>query len=167
MKGRRKTTKTAPATASNIIEGDPPTWMNPYAVETWHRTLGDIDRAGRTLDVLDLESFISYCTAAATVRQASETIDREGLTVSGGRDGTRKHPACSTMNAAASQVRQFAAELGLTAASRGRLPAPAPRLTTEPEWRANWRRTNPESFQRFITENGREPWAEFQEIEYL
>lgn len=163
MKGRRKSDK-AGTTATQFIEGTPPDWLSEYAKETWIQTLADIDRAGRKLDMLDTEAFLGFCQAAGLARQCTEIISREGVCVDGGREGTKRHPACSTQNAALSQVRQFAAELGLTVASRGRLPSPPQRPNTQESWYRDLAENRPEELAEFIAEHGHEPTNEFDII---
>ena len=117
---KRQTTIGNPA----VITNEPPESLNKFAAAIWRQTLDDITAAGRSIDVLDRSSFIGFCMAAGTAQECAEIIDREGITTDGGRDGLKKHPACSVRSTALHQMRLFAAELGLTAGSRARLPLP-------------------------------------------
>lgn len=68
------------------------------------------------------ETMAAYCCAAAAVRDADELLREEGLTVSDGRSGTRRHPAVAIRSQGLQQVRLLADALGLSPASASRLP---------------------------------------------
>ncbi len=120
MQGRRKTHTT---TASRPITKRPPPEMPAAAQAIWTKTLKDVAAAGREISMLDFQAFVGFCLASATASQCAALIEKEGVVIAG-RDEPKKHPACSIQNAALTQLRMLGNELGLTAASRGRLPAP-------------------------------------------
>ncbi len=105
------------------IAKTPPKHLNQTAAAIWKETLKTITASGYQIDQLDNEAFTAFCSAAATVRQCDELIERDGLCVDGGRDGIKRHPAASAKNAALTQLRAYANALGLTPASRAKLPA--------------------------------------------
>jgi P27 family predicted phage terminase small subunit len=75
--------------------------------------------AGSILSRADLSTLAAYCAAFAQVRQCQEILNAEGLIVEG-KLGTKGHPAAQIQHRAQSQMRQYAAELGLTPVSRSR-----------------------------------------------
>ncbi len=97
----------------------PPEDLSPDALAEWNRVLSIILTERRTLSVADLATFTAYCTAAGMATEARRIINREGLTYMGA-SGPKKHPAAAILSDAMTQVRQLAAELGLTPASRAR-----------------------------------------------
>jgi len=97
----------------------PPEWMSDEGREEWLRVLPVLYCERRTLAQVDLGVFAVYCEAYGTVVQATRQIREEGLTFKG-PSGLKRNPAIGIRDAAANQVRQMAAELGLTPASRGR-----------------------------------------------
>ena len=61
----------------------------------------------------------SYCAAFSQVQQCQRLLNEEGLVVEG-KLGAKGHPAAQIQHRAQSQMRQYAAELGLTPVSRSR-----------------------------------------------
>jgi P27 family predicted phage terminase small subunit len=104
------------------ITTTPPKHLNKVAAQVWRDTLKEVQAAGYQIDALDTQIFTAYCSAASTIRACDELIERDGVCIDGGREGLKRHPAASAKNAALTQLRQYAAALGLTAASRARLP---------------------------------------------
>ena len=100
-----------------------PKHLNKTAAAIWKDTLKTIAESGYQIDALDHEAFTAFCSAAATIRACDELIERDGLCVDGGREGIKRHPAASAKNAALTQLRAYANALGLTPASRGKLPS--------------------------------------------
>lgn len=97
----------------------PPEDLSPDALAEWNRTLPILLNERRTLSVADLPMFAAYCTASGMVTEARRIINKEGMTYMGA-SGPKKHPAAAILSDAMTQVRQLAAELGLTPASRAR-----------------------------------------------
>lgn len=70
-----------------------------------------------------MSSVEAYCLAVGSVRQCQGIVDVEGHTVSTPA-GPKRHPASIAKAQFLSEQRRWAAELGLTPASRARAPAP-------------------------------------------
>jgi|GEM_PF-5076820 len=104
------------------VSSAPPKNLNKIAAEIWRDTLKDVSAAGYQIDALDTQAFQAFCSAAATVRACDALLEKDGLCVDGGREGLKRHPAASVKNSALTQLRSYAAALGLTASSRARLP---------------------------------------------
>lgn len=123
---RPQTTGTPPAsiTPANLTS-DAPDHLCNHAKAVWRRTIADLQTENRPLHQLNRECLIGFCESSAIVRECGEILSREGYLVSGGRDGSRRHPAASIRISALQSLRAFAAELGLSPASSGRLPKPS------------------------------------------
>lgn len=101
-----------------------PAWLPAEAKDEWRRIIPALT-ARRILTETDMATVESYCLAVGTVRRAQATIAREGDTVETAQ-GSKRHPAFTTMTQMMAEMRRLAAELGLTPASRnkaGRPPA--------------------------------------------
>lgn len=97
----------------------PPDWLSEEGRAEWVRVLPVLLTERRTLSIADFGIFANYCEACGTVVKASRIVRDEGLTFTG-PSGIKRHPAVGIRDAAMTQARQMAAELGLTPASRGR-----------------------------------------------
>lgn len=104
------------------ISTTPPKHLNKVAGSIWTDTLKAVSAAGYQIDELDAQAFTAFCSAGATIRDCDALIEKDGLCVDGGREGLKRHPAASVKNSALTQLRSYAAALGLTASSRARLP---------------------------------------------
>lgn len=98
----------------------PPSWLPQVAKNEWRRVV-PLLRARGNLDLLDRASLSAYCLAWSTLKMATDSLERDGLTITGGHGGRVRNPAASIANQAARQVRDFAVEFGLTPAARPRL----------------------------------------------
>lgn len=89
-----------------------PDWLSDEARAEWDRVLPGLSR----LDLLkpeDAAALAAYCETWATFRQASELVQREGLTFEA-KQGTLPHPAVGIARAAGRELRAWAAHFGLT-----------------------------------------------------
>jgi P27 family predicted phage terminase small subunit len=96
-----------------------PEWLSEEARAEWDRVLPGLTR----LDLLkpeDRAALAAYCEAWATFRQASELVQREGLTFEA-KQGTLPHPAVGIARAAGRELRAWAAHFGLTPSTEGAL----------------------------------------------
>jgi P27 family predicted phage terminase small subunit len=103
---------------------DPPDWLSIAAKNIWMYCLLEVEKSGHRIPRQNLEVFTGYVQAAATAKEADIILQKEGLTVSDGRAGTRRHPLVSVRSQALLQLRAYAESLGLTPASSSRLPLP-------------------------------------------
>jgi P27 family predicted phage terminase small subunit len=101
----------------------PPTWLCREAAAEWRRVVPGLER----LEVLkpeDRAALTVYCETWARFVAAVRQYRAEGMVVTNPDSGRQhQHPAVSIATAAASQLRAFAAEFGLTPAAEHRLNA--------------------------------------------
>jgi P27 family predicted phage terminase small subunit len=117
LKGRSEGTDTAgrvvnPGPAFRRVAPDPPEWLSEEAAAEWQRVTPGLVR----LEILkpeDRAALASYCEAWAVFRGATETVQREGLTIEA-KQGTLAHPAVAIARNAGREVRAWAAHFGLT-----------------------------------------------------
>lgn len=119
--GRRPSAKSTP-TPRTKCPTDPPDWLSEYAREEWTRVHHELTEMGANISGLEFASLVCYCDSFGKVRNAIEILAREGDTVLDERGGTKKHPAHTILNTAKTALRQWAVELGLTPASKGKIP---------------------------------------------
>nr|BEK68845.1 phage terminase small subunit P27 family [Kitasatospora purpeofusca] len=89
-----------------------PEWLSTEARAEWDRVLPELSR----LDLVkegDRAALAAYCEAWSVFREATETVQREGLTIEA-RQGTLAHPAVAIARAAGRELRSWAAHFGLT-----------------------------------------------------
>ncbi|WP_354596085.1 phage terminase small subunit P27 family [Streptomyces sp. JL1001] len=89
-----------------------PEWLSPEAAAEWGRVMPELSR----LDLVkeqDRAALAAYCEAWATFREATETVQREGMTIEA-KQGTLAHPAVGIARAAGRELRSWAAHFGLT-----------------------------------------------------
>jgi P27 family predicted phage terminase small subunit len=101
-----------------------PAWLVGYALEVWERLADELVRLG-VLKWTDADAFAAYCTAVARLRDATETLAREGLTIPT-KSGIAKHPAATAANEATSQIRALGTHFGLTPSGRAQLRTEQP-----------------------------------------
>lgn len=98
---------------------DPPDHLSPGAVAIWNDLAPELAVAG-LLTVLDRDVLGVFCEELSAYRVAIKTT-RSKKTTKNTRGGRQPHPAVRRAKDAAAMVRQLAADLGLTPASRRRL----------------------------------------------
>ncbi len=115
MKGRKP---------DKIVSGNmqtvpnPPAWLSRLGKQEW-RKVAPILVERKHLTEADLGTLAAYADAAGQLAEATRLVNRDGMVVQTDK-GPRKHPAISIQQNARNQVRQLAAELGLTPVSRSR-----------------------------------------------
>ena len=107
-----------------------PTSLTDGAKAEWKRLAPELERLG-LLTGNDVAAFAAYCECYATVKEATRTLKKEGLTV-----GNRAHPAVKIRQEALLTMRQYLREFGLSPSSRARLPGktPAKQVVTDEDW---------------------------------
>lgn len=113
MRGR-KPSSIAPGTSKVSAVPRAPAWLSKAAAAEWRKVAAILVER----DVLtegDLGTLAAYCDAFGQLVDASRQITADGLVLDG-----KKHPLLGTQIAARNQVRQLAAELGLTPVARSR-----------------------------------------------
>lgn len=123
MRGR-KPSEIAAGSSPVVDVPRPPTWLSKDAKAEW-RKVAPILVERDVLTEGDLGALAAYCDAVGQLVAASRQIAVDGMVVGG-----KKHPLITTTVAARNQIRQLAAELGLTPISRSR---PAVREDVEPD----------------------------------
>jgi P27 family predicted phage terminase small subunit len=102
---------------ANLGVPDPPSSMTDEALEVWEYTVEEL-RYMNVLSLADRDSLACYCEAVAIHRRASEILAFEGLMIEG-RDGKMvKNPVVQLQKDAASTMKTFAVEFGLTPRAR-------------------------------------------------
>lgn len=96
---------------------DPPEWLTNEAREVWDRTVPELEHM-RVLTSVDGEALAMYCTAVALHAEAVETVDREGLVVTGAMGAQIKHPLMQVIRDQATMAMTYARAFGMTPASR-------------------------------------------------
>jgi P27 family predicted phage terminase small subunit len=107
------------------LTSEAPSHLSDHAKDVWRTTIENLQSENRPLHQLNEEILIGFASSASIARECGEILAREGYLISGGRDGSRRHPAASIRMSALQSLRAFAAELGLSPASSGRLPKPS------------------------------------------
>lgn len=106
-----------------------PAWLPRRAKAEWQRIVPELLGLG-LLTRIDLGALASYCVAVGELEEATRTLDKEGrvcvqpiMDKTGEKVGERlrPHPAVAMQRSAASLVKAFAVEFGLSAASRTRV----------------------------------------------
>lgn len=115
MRGR-KPSKIHPTAASLTTPPRAPAWLPKVAAEEWRKAARTLVDRG-TLTEGDLGALAGYASAFGDFVMTTRQIEADGLVLNG-----KKHPLLTAQVAARNQLRQFAAELGLTPAARSKAP---------------------------------------------
>lgn len=102
----------------------PPVWLAAEGKAEWRRVIPELIERG-TVTGADLSAVELYCAAVGDALVARKTISGEGATVTNRLGETKRHPAYSTLREMQGEARRWAAELGLTPASRSRVATEA------------------------------------------
>jgi P27 family predicted phage terminase small subunit len=86
----------------------------------WDETLRELV-AMHTAHAADRESLHCYCEAVVTHRRASELLGKSSLVIKGQKNNLVRNPILQIQRDAATVIRHFANEFGLTPASRTRI----------------------------------------------
>lgn len=98
----------------------PPPLLKREALEEWHRLAPELERLG-LLTVVDGSALAAYCQAYRRWIQAERKVNREGLVLNAKSRYAQAHPAMAVAQRSMQLMRAFAAEFGLTPASRSRI----------------------------------------------
>jgi P27 family predicted phage terminase small subunit len=122
--------------ALNLTEPQPkktqpkcPRWLNRFAREEWVRVVPELQRLG-ILTVADEKALACYCQAYGRLRLAEAIIASKGMTFTTPNGFVQKRPEVTIAREAMQLMKAFAAEFGLTPASRTRLHV-SPASTSE------------------------------------
>lgn len=95
-----------------------PAWLAPSGRAEWKRVAPILVERGHLTDA-DLGTLGAYADAVGQLIDTTKTISCDGMMIET-KTGLKKHPLLSTQINARNQIRQLAAELGLTPVSRSR-----------------------------------------------
>jgi P27 family predicted phage terminase small subunit len=101
---------------------EPPAFLSGYAREEWYRITPELHRM-RLVTLVDINSLAAYCLAYERLRTAEELAKVRGLMVQTRGGPFRINPLIALAERAAAQMVKYAAEFGLTPASRSRITA--------------------------------------------
>lgn len=120
MRGRKPELKAIEGGLATVPRA--PSWLPTEAKDEWRRVLPSLIKR-RVLTETDMAAVENYCLAIGTIQRCQAKIALEGDTIG---HGAKRHPAFGTMVQMLSESRRFAAELGLTPASRNKARAGKP-----------------------------------------
>lgn len=99
-----------------------PRGMGVEARKEWRRVMPVLVER-RVLSEADLHAAERFCEASGDIVIARAAIDRDGAYTPNRFGELKRHPAFNTLREATAEARRWAAELGLTPASRNRAGA--------------------------------------------
>lgn len=99
--------------------------MPKAAAAEWRRVMPVLAER-RVLSAADLTALETYARAVGDAAEARQAIVDGGAYLVNARGELKRHPAFATLREATAEQRRWAAELGLTPASRGRVASDAP-----------------------------------------
>ncbi len=94
-----------------------PMEASPDVHDIWAYTVNQLSHMGIVTQA-DRDALYAYCEAVVLHRAASRELARTGLLMEGMHGGVVKHPAHQIQRDAASTMRAFAQEFGLTPSAR-------------------------------------------------
>src|SRR5580704_6950081 len=112
----------APLPGTLTVAPGPPEWLARDAKCEWRRSAGQLAERG-VLTSGDLAMLEAFCAAKGRLVAAERAIKRVGILVTGSKGSPIKNPACSVIAEASATVKALGAQLGLSPASRARVPA--------------------------------------------
>lgn len=112
---RKPRWKAAPATLRC------PSHLPEHGKQLWRKIVPQLE-AGGGVSELDRPSLEAICLNYAHMREAAETIAREGLLVRGAKGNTVRHPAVMIFQASAGALKSWCSEFGLSVGARSLLP---------------------------------------------
>lgn len=101
---------------------EPPEELSREGREIWDYTIEEL-RVMRVMSPADRDALVAYCEAVATHRRASRALALEDLLLVTER-GYVKNPLIQIQRDAATLMKQFAAEFGLTPRARSEIKMP-------------------------------------------
>jgi P27 family predicted phage terminase small subunit len=97
----------------------PPKHYGPVARAAW-RKIAPVLVERRVLSAADVHALERFCEAQGDIADAREAIGRDGGYLENRLGEIKRHPAYATLREATAESRRWAAELGITPASRSR-----------------------------------------------
>ncbi|MEF2545953.1 phage terminase small subunit P27 family [Aurantimonas sp. E1-2-R+4] len=100
----------------------PPADMSTEAKAEWRRVMPVLVER-RVLSPADIGAVERFCEASGDIKIARAAIAKDGGYVENRLGELKRHPAFATLRESTAEARRWAAELGLTPASRSRVGA--------------------------------------------
>lgn len=97
-----------------------PTWLQGEARNTWRRLVPKL-AARKLIKPEDRDALAAYCLAVASMREAQESINEQGMLISTERGAQKLNPAFTVLVQSQNAIRAFAHEFGLTPASESNI----------------------------------------------
>jgi len=108
-----------------------PRWLSREAAAEWRRVVPLLEDAG-VLTELDGGVLAGFCECLADLRRTSAIIERDGYSFTTESGYSAPRPEVAIRKAALAQLRQYAAHLGLSPASRTRVEVVPPPAEFDP-----------------------------------
>jgi len=102
------------------VAPEPPAFLKREALEQWRYIAPELERLG-LLTIVDGAALAAYCQAYQRWIQAERNVNKNGLVLGGGTRYAQPNPAVGIAQKSMQLLRAFAAEFGLTPASRSRI----------------------------------------------
>lgn len=99
-----------------------PRWLSKAARAEWRRVAAELYDAG-LLTTVDRAALAGYCVAFARWQEAEGVVTAKGMVVKTTNGNLIQNPFLAIANRAMDDMRRFAAEFGMTPASRTRVVA--------------------------------------------
>ncbi|MFG1399911.1 phage terminase small subunit P27 family [Roseixanthobacter pseudopolyaromaticivorans] len=93
--------------------------MTPQACKEWRRVMPVLVER-RVLSEADIHAVERFCEASGDIHISRAAIDKDGAYTLNRFGELKRHPAFATLREATAEARRWAAELGLSPASRSR-----------------------------------------------
>lgn len=129
LEGRRVRPATAPAATTATPTARQrlrvPAWLSSDAAAEWRLIVPELARSGRATPA-DVAILAAWCTVQARLRHVESELDGASLLVSGYRGDDKPHPLLALSARLRRELVALSAQIGLSPASRARLPEPPP-----------------------------------------
>lgn len=109
----------------------PPSFLKKEALEEWNRLAPELEGMG-LLTIVDGTALAAYCQVYHRWLQAERKINREGMVLNAKSRYSQAHPAMAIAQKSLQLMKAFAAEFGLTPASRTRISVSQKPESTDP-----------------------------------
>lgn len=116
----RKPKSTGGQLKPTVKKLEPPFFIRDEGLAEWNRVEPELRRVG-ILTMLDFAALVAYCGAYGRFCKAERLIQEVGLIYTTPSGIQRIHPVVGARNDAESAMIRYAAELGITPSSRGRV----------------------------------------------
>lgn len=124
IKGEARPSRTRPAPKADAGIPRPPAGMSAQAAAEWKRVVPLLTKRGN-LTLLDRAALWAYCEAWSRALTATKAFNAGSPVVKSQNDrGGKKNPAAQIARDAATELRIWCDEFGMTPSSRGRMAAP-------------------------------------------